>query len=148
MQSVKIKDYMNRHPVVFTPEMAVERAVELLLQSQQRGGPVVDDERKVIGFLSEQDCLATMLRDTYHKEQSANVADCMYQGEVLCVHADDDIMNVAQQMGTHKPKIYPVIDGNQRHLVGLIERTDILRALDLHLRESYDGKAAKRSNWR
>lgn len=73
MQSVQVSEYMNRHPVVFREKMPIEEAVELLLKTEQRGGPVIDDNKKVIGFLSEQDCLATMLRDTYHKEQTGTV---------------------------------------------------------------------------
>lgn len=136
MQSLKVHDYMNRYPVVFTPQLAIEAAVEKLLQSGQRGGPVIDDHRKVIGFLSEQDCLAAMLRDTYHKEQSAVVADCMYQGQVLTVAAEASIADLAQDMTQQKPKIYPVIDGD-RQLVGIITRTDVLGAIFGQLQESY-----------
>ena len=143
MPSVQVADYMNRHPVVFTATMAVERAVELLLQSKQRGGPVIDDKRNVIGFLSEQDCLAIMLRDTYHKEQSGTVNDCMYKGDVLTVYPDTDVMDLAQRIEKNKPKIYPVID-YERKLVGIIHRTDVLAALDLHLRTSYGDKRSRR----
>ncbi|RUO65363.1 CBS domain-containing protein [Pseudidiomarina planktonica] len=142
MQSVQVSEYMNRHPVVFHENMAIEEAVELLLKTEQRGGPVVDDKKKVIGFLSEQDCLATMLRDTYHKEQTATVGDCMFRGDVLTVKLDAAVMDLAQNMSAHKPKIYPVTD-YQHKLVGIVSRTDILRALDMHLRDSYDQKTKK-----
>ncbi|MDN7124214.1 CBS domain-containing protein [Pseudidiomarina terrestris] len=137
MQSMKVVEFMNRNPAVFTADMPIEAVVERLLKSRQRGGPVVDDERRVIGFISEQDCLAAMLRDTYHKEQSANVSDCMFSGEVLCVFAGDSITDVAQRMDLRKPKIYPVLDDDNRQLVGLITRTDVLAAIDGYFRDSY-----------
>jgi len=140
MQSVLVSDYMNRHPVVFREQMSIEHAVELLLQSQQRGGPVIDERKQVIGFLSEQDCLATMLRDTYHKESGATVGDCMYRGDVQTVMLDKAVLDIAQNMSTKRPKIYPVLDYS-RKLVGIIDRTDILRALDVHMRDSYNQKA-------
>ncbi|WP_339878731.1 CBS domain-containing protein [Pseudidiomarina gelatinasegens] len=136
MHSLKVVDYMNRHPVRFAPDMSIEAAVSILLQSSQRGGPVVDKQNKLVGFLSEQDCLATMLRDTYHNEQSATVSDCMYQGEVVTVDANTSVTDLAQQMTTNKPKMYPVIN-TDRQLVGVITRSDILRAIDLHLRDGY-----------
>lgn len=136
MHSLKVVDYMNRHPVRFAPDMSIEAAVAILLQSSQRGGPVVDKQNKLVGFLSEQDCLATMLRDTYHNEQSATVSDCMYQGEVVTVDANTSVTDLAQQMTTNKPKMYPVIN-TDRQLVGVITRSDILRAIDLHLRDGY-----------
>ncbi|PHR64168.1 CBS domain-containing protein [Pseudidiomarina marina] len=136
MHSLKVVDYMNRHPVSFSPEMSIEAAVSVLLQSNQRGGPVVDAQHKLVGFLSEQDCLATMLRDTYHNEQSATVGDCMYRGDVVTVDADSSITDLAQQMTANKPKMYPVVD-TERQLIGVITRTDVLRAIDLHLRDGY-----------
>lgn len=137
MQSMKVEDFMHRRPVVFTEDLPIEAAVERLLQSRQRGGPVVDTEQKVIGFLSEQDCLAAMLRDTYHKELSANVGDCMYRGEVLSVFANDSITDVAQRMDAKKPKVYPVLDDATKHLVGVITRTDVLAAIDQYFQDSY-----------
>lgn len=136
MQSLTVADYMNRHPVVFTATMSIEEAVERLLQSHQRGGPVVDSEQRVVGFLSEQDCLAAMLRDTYHNEQSANVGDCMFTGDVLMVPDHYSITDLAQSMQTNKPKIYPVVD-SAGILVGIITRTDVLRAIDVHLQNHY-----------
>lgn len=139
MHSLKVVDYMNRHPVSFAPNMSIEAAVSILLQSSQRGGPVVDKQNKLVGFLSEQDCLAAMLRDTYHNEQSATVSDCMYQGEVVTVDANTSVTDLAQQMTANKPKMYPVIN-TERQLVGVITRTDILRAIDLHLRDGYTNR--------
>lgn len=136
MQSLKVVDYMNRHPVSFKPEMTIEAAVELLLQTGQRGGPVVDAGHKLVGFLSEQDCLAAMLRDTYHNEQGTSVADCMYHGDVVTVDADASITDLAQQMTNNRPKIYPVID-DERQVVGVVTRTDVLRAIDMHLGDNY-----------
>ncbi len=136
MQSHKIADYMNHRPVIFTARMSIETAVEKLLTSGQRGGPVVDDNNRVIGFISEHDCLEAMLRDTYHKEQSATVGDCMYCGDVLTVAGYENITDLAQRMDRKRPKIYPVLDEN-RKLIGIITRTDVLKAINLQLRDSY-----------
>lgn len=135
IRSLKVGDYMSRHPAVLTPNMPIEEAVEKLLRANLTGGPVIDEHKKVVGFLSEQDCLAMMLEGTYHKEQSANVSDCMSH-EVVTVNADTGILDLAQQFGASRPKVYPVVDYSNR-LVGVIARTQVLRAIDLHLRDSY-----------
>jgi len=142
MQSLKVVDYMNRHPVSFKADMPIEAAVELLLQTGQRGGPVVNVDHKLVGFLSEQDCLAAMLRDAYHNEQGASVADCMYHGDVVTVDANSNITDLAQQMTNNRPKIYPVIDSDKQ-VIGVITRTDVLRAIDMHLGDNYKGVSAK-----
>ena len=73
MESLKISDHMNQRPVTFTGDMTVAEAVERLLLAKQMGGPVIDSKNKVIGFLSEQDCLVQMIESTYYREQVAQV---------------------------------------------------------------------------
>jgi predicted transcriptional regulator len=73
MGSLKVSDYMNQRSVTFTSNMPVER----LLQTKQTGGPVIDAQNKVIGFLSEQDCLVQMIESSYYTEQVADVKDIM-----------------------------------------------------------------------
>jgi predicted transcriptional regulator len=132
MRSLKVVDYMNRYPVSFQTDMTIERAADILLQSGQRGGPVIDAQRRLVGFLSEQDCIAALLRNTYHNEQSDTVSDCMYQGDVVTVNASDSIADLAQRLAHNRPKIYPVVDSDNL-VIGVITRTDILRAIDLYL---------------
>ncbi|MCC5854973.1 MAG: CBS domain-containing protein [Idiomarina sp.] len=136
MRSLKVSDYMTRHPVIFTANMSIEEAVSRLITGKQGGGPVVNEQREVIGFLSEQDCIKMMLEGTYHKEQSATVGDCMSPHAPVTVMEDKAIVDLAQELGAGRPKLYPVIDYN-RQLVGVISRTDVLRAIDLHLKDSY-----------
>ncbi|RTE87306.1 MULTISPECIES: CBS domain-containing protein [Gammaproteobacteria] len=136
MRSLKVSEYMNRHPITFTSAMPIEDAVHRLLSAQQSGGPVINENREVIGFLSEQDCIMMMLEGAYHQEQSATVADCMTAHEPVTVSDDMAIVDLAQQLGSGKPKLFPVVDEFNR-LVGAINRTDILRAIDLHLSDAY-----------
>ena len=135
MDLLKVSDYMNRHPVTFELDMPVELAVERLIKGRQTGGPVIDNKRKIIGFISEQDCLARMLMSTYHDQQAASVADVM-QTNVLTVKDYDGIIDLAQTMLKAKPKLYPVVD-DDGYLLGIISRTDVLAAIDKELHSHY-----------
>lgn len=135
MDLLKIADHMNRHPVTFTEEMSVEEAVNKLILAGQLGGPVINKEKKVIGFVSEQDCLSRMLSGTYHLQQAASVRDVM-RTEVLTVKSYHGIVDLAQTMLMAKPKVYPVVD-DDGYLQGVISRTDVLRAIDLELHSHY-----------
>ncbi|GAA4498050.1 CBS domain-containing protein [Pseudaeromonas paramecii] len=140
MESISVKDYMNPRPVTFGPEMGIEQAINRLLESGLTGGPVVDAQGKLVGFLSEQDCLAQGLSASYHCEQMAQVSELM-RPEVLTVRPDTSIIELAQQMTQQKPKIYPVIDDGGR-LIGTITRRDVLRAIQANLRSCFvHGKA-------
>ena len=135
MDLLKVADYMHRHPVTFTVDMPVELAVDRLIKGRQTGGPVVDSNNKIIGFVSEQDCLARMQMSTYHDQQSARVADVM-SVEVLIVKAYYGIIDLAQMMLKTKPKVYPVVD-DDGYLLGIITRTDVLGAIDKELHSHY-----------
>lgn len=136
MDLLKVADYMNRHPVTFKTEMPVEMAVTRLIRGYQTGGPVIDERNKIIGFISEQDCLQRMLMSTYHDQQAARVADVM-KTEVLTVKPYDGIIDLAQIMLKAKPKLYPVVD-DDGYLLGIITRSDVLAAIDKELHSHYN----------
>jgi predicted transcriptional regulator len=135
MESLSVGDYMNKHPVTFTTEMPVVEAVERLLGSHQTGGPVIDLKNKVVGFLSEQDCLAQMLASSYYNEQISLVKDIM-RSEVLSIKPYMSVLELAQQMLKEKPKFYPVVD-DDGYLLGSINRTAVLNAIDVQFKDGY-----------
>lgn len=137
MESVQIKDHMNHRPVYFTGKETVVEAVEKLLQSNSSGGPVIDEQRQVIGFVSEQDCMKAMLSSSYHSgESSQNVSEVM-KINVLSKKPYESILQLAEDMITAKPRVYPVVDDDGK-LVGCVTRTNVIRALDMHLHSIYE----------
>jgi CBS domain-containing protein len=140
VESLNVRDYMNVRPVTFTLDMTVANAVERLLQSKQTGGPVIDEHNKVIGFLSEQDCLVRMIESSYYREQVAHVKDVM-RPEVISVKPNTSIIELAQRMLTEKPKVYPIVD-DEGFLLGTINRSALLHAIDIQLHDGY-AKGAK-----
>ncbi len=135
MESLKVADYMNHRPVKLSPEMPVAVAVEALLLSKQTGGPVVNKQNELVGFLSEQDCLSRMITSSYYREQVSRVEDLM-QSNVLTVKEYSSILELAQRMLKEKPKVYPVVD-DDGVLVGCINRSEVLNAIDVQLRSGY-----------
>jgi CBS domain-containing protein len=139
MESLNVSDHMNQRPVTFKSDMTVAEAVERLLQSRQTGGPVIDEQNKVIGFLSEQDCLVRMIESSYYREQVAHVKDVM-RTEVIAVKPYLSVIELAQRMMTEKPKVYPIVD-DDGYLLGTINRSALLNAIDLQLRDGYKNGA-------
>ncbi len=118
--------YSRRSPMIQLG-MEVGDVVEVLLHHRFLGLPVVDENKVVVGFVSEQDCLKTLLVSGYHDEGSTKVEEVMHK-EPLTVTLDTPIVDVAQMMLNQKPKIYPVVDEN-RKLLGILERSQVLVAL-------------------
>lgn len=135
MESLQVKDYMNHYPVTFTPEMVVEEAAMRFLKTKQIGGPVINNQRRLVGFLSESDVLAKMLESIYYDEHVVAVEDLMNK-DVLSVKPYSSIVELAQTMLKSKPKVYPVVD-DDGNLMGTICRNEVLLAIDKHLRSSY-----------
>ncbi len=134
MDSIKIKEHMDRQPVLLKANMSLAAAVEELLGKNKLGAPVVDDSGALIGFLSQQDCLAVMLKSSYHCDMVAVVKDCM-RSDVLWVGPDDSVLQLAEQMLGLKPKIYPVVAEGK--VVGTINRTNILSAINTYMQQCY-----------
>jgi len=118
---------MAKHPMAIKTGTELTEVVDALLQHKFTGLPVVDSQNKVVGFVSEQDCLRKLLISSYHCEGALVVEDFMHD-QPLTVKEDDSAVNVAELMVTEKPKIYPVVDA-QGILTGLLTREQVLRAL-------------------
>lgn len=138
MESLKVRDYMNRRPVKLQLDMPVAEAVERLLVSKQTGGPVINSQLELVGFLSEQDCLGQMITSSYYREQVCRVEDIM-KTPVLSVSGNDSILELAQTMIREKPKVYPVVDDTGT-LIGTINRTEVLNAIDVQLHSGYENR--------
>lgn len=127
---------MTARPVSLSATMTVAEAVELLLEKKQTGGPVLGIDKKVVGFLSEQDCIQQMIESSYYRERVCKVSEIM-KTDVLSVKPYDSIIELAQLMTKQKPKIYPVVD-DDGYLVGAIDRSSVLKALDMQLHSGYE----------
>ncbi|MCL2919731.1 CBS domain-containing protein [Shewanella litorisediminis] len=134
MDSIKVREHMDRQAVMLKPEMTLATAVELLLEHKKNGAPVVDNDKHLVGFLSQQDCLAIMLKSSYHCDLTATVADVM-RTDVLQVSPDDSVLRLAEQMTGAKPKIYPVVDNGK--VIGIINRTHVLEAMNVYMQQCY-----------
>lgn len=126
MSSILVRDYMQSSLQAISATASVREVVDHLLQWNITGAPVVDHHMRVIGFVSEQDCIKEMLNSAFYAEDSASVTRIM-RPDVLTVTPETSILEIAETMLGHKPKNYPVIE--QGKLVGLINRRHILQAL-------------------
>lgn len=126
MTQLLVKDVMIENPPTVKCGESLDTAVDTLLRHKLLGLPVVDEKKHVVGFLSEQDCIHTMLISSYHCEESRSVDDIMSH-QVLTIGPNESIIDVAQRMGKEKPKSYPVVVEGK--LIGLLTRGNILHAL-------------------
>ncbi len=131
-RSVLVGDYMSRKVISFDLRDDVGDIVAILLEHKISGAPVLDENKQVIGFISEQDCIKEMLNTAFYCDLTANAKDVM-KTPVVSVSPDMPISELAQQFDTAKPKLYPVVEEGK--LVGMISRSNVLQGLyDISIR--------------
>lgn len=126
MRSIKVDDYMTRKLVTFTPATPLYEAMTKMLDNRISGAPVVDDDGRLIGVLSEIDFLEAMLKGSYHGEVEGTVAQVMTEG-AQTIEAGTDIYDVAEILLRDRRRRLPVVSDGR--LVGQVSRRDVLRAV-------------------
>ena len=126
MRSLKGSDVMWNHIEPVRCGTPLTKVVKSLLANHVTGLPVVDDNRHILGFVSEQDCIHALLVSSYHCEGDPIVDDVMFR-EPVTVSAETAVVDLAQNLGAGKPKVYPVTDHGK--LIGIVTRTAILAEL-------------------
>lgn len=129
---LQVQDAMYPVNTPLKDSMSLVQAVGLMVESGYTGLPVVDHQDHVIGFLSEHDCLPHLLTDSYHCDSHLKVADIM-RNDPLTVSSGKSVIDLAQQMGINKPKVYAVVEGDK--LVGIITRSMVMKELNDSLRQ-------------
>jgi CBS domain-containing protein len=122
---MRVRDYMNTAPISVPPDLEIMRAVYLLVDDDVSGVVVVEDER-VIGILTERDCIRVALQAGYHDELGGRVSQYMTT-DVQTVSPDMNLMDLAELFASKAFRRCPVVDDGR--LVGIISRRDILRAM-------------------
>jgi CBS domain-containing protein len=143
-----VQDVMRREVVLVAPDTPAAEVVTLLLQKGYRSLPVVDEDGRLQGIITDGDLLRRAgLSARLDLQVELPVADWQQQlaelraqrstavslmtSPVITIPATASLRQAAQQMAAHDSKRLPVVDGNGR-LAGWISRIDILRTLEYH----------------
>lgn len=126
MTTERIASVMRSEFPLLTPETPIRRAAALLVGARVSAAPVVGDDTRLVGFLTQKDCFRSALHASYYREWTGTVADHMSR-KVIGVDPDDDLIKVAEMFLSHPHRIFPVCDAEQ--VVGLVHRSDILAEL-------------------
>lgn len=132
MRLPRVSDYMDTVVHTVTPDMEIRSAVRFLLDRHVTGAPVVDDQLRVVGVLSEKDCLRLLAEGSDGDMAAGTVADFM-STEVISVLPRMNIYFVAGMFLRDVVRRFPVVEDGK--LVGAITRFDILRAIQTNLKD-------------
>lgn len=125
--TVLVKDIMTTNLVLFTVEQSIHEVMNSLIKNKISGGPVVDDRGKLIGVISEADCMKEVSDSRYFNMPilDKSVGHFMTK-EVETLPASMTLFDAASRFHETSRRRFPVLDNNK--LVGQISRKDIVIA--------------------
>jgi CBS domain-containing protein len=114
---------MTADLVTVRPDASIEEAIDMLLNQQISGLPVVDDDGRLVGVITEFALLAV----SYDRRVANHTVSQHMTRELITVDIDDPIHRIADLCIVHRVRRVPVLKDGR--LVGVIARRDVLRAL-------------------
>jgi CBS domain-containing protein len=136
-EQLTVRDVMTDHPRTVPADTPLKEAARLLVRTGLGALPVVDDERHVLGMVSEREVIRHLL--TTQVFSGADVRGAVAPGaatrrvrdvmsrQVMCVAPEQPIAEVASLMSNKDVDRVPVVREGQ--LVGFLTRGDIVRKL-------------------
>jgi CBS domain-containing protein len=143
---MQARDVMTSPVITAKPTASVKETAKLFLQRHISAVPVVDDQGKLVGIVSEGDLmrraesgterqcpwwLVLMASDQglaadYIKAHASRVADVMTRG-VITATPDTPLNEIAQILEKNGIKRVPIVRDNQ--LVGIVSRANLVQAV-------------------
>src|ERR1700759_5062658 len=132
-----VKDVMTTRVIWVTKDATFREMAAALREHRVSAFPVVDDDQKVIGVVSEADMLNKealddepgMISGLLHRRDQAKArgvtAGDLMTTAVVAVRPDDTVEHAAKLMYDRRVKRLPVTDANG-NLVGIVSRADVL----------------------
>ena len=145
-------EIMDAEVPAVSPDDDARNAIELLARTEKGAIPVVDEERQVVGIVSESDLILSEEESDLHLPHYLNImGGIVFVGSMkgfekrlekafatkvselmtadpIVVRGDDDAETVAKTIADKHHNHLPVVDDEGR-LVGLVTRADALAAL-------------------
>jgi CBS domain-containing protein len=146
-----VREYMDDDPATVTPDTTAEDVARLLGEHELHGVPVINEARRCIGIVTENDLVMADEEGDLHiphyielfgglvflesvrgfekrlkKAMAATARDLMTE-DPTTIDADADVHEAARTISSSGHNRLPVVEHGV--LVGVITRADVLRAL-------------------
>jgi CBS domain-containing protein len=133
---MKASEIMTRDVATVHTATSVRHAAELLTERGVTSLPVLDDDDRVVGIVSEVDLIRdrmphdprSHLRPEAHEQPDpARLVRDVMSDVVVCLGENADVADVAALMLDNNVRAVPIVNGAD--LLGIVSRRDLLRTL-------------------
>ncbi|MFJ7856456.1 CBS domain-containing protein [Peribacillus sp. NPDC097206] len=144
-----VKDYMIKEVYVARPNFTLKEIMGLFIENKVGGVPVVDDQDKLLGMVSDGDILRYLapaeesvkgyytyitilpgenLDEKVASKMNDKVSQIIKNKKITKLSPEDPLSDLIKVISKHHFKKIPVVDERNK-VVGIISRGDALRAL-------------------
>jgi CBS domain-containing protein len=112
---------MTRDVVSVRENTPVQHVVELMVEHDITGVPVVDAEDRLLGIVTEKDLMGLL----YEPGRPGGTAGDYMTRDVVCFDEEDDVISICECLVKSHFRRVPIISDGK--LVGIISRRDLVK---------------------
>jgi CBS domain-containing protein len=132
------RDVMSRSVATIREDANVVDIIRHLVENRVTGLPVVSEDRRLLGIVTEKDILEILLHDKDVREKTAK--DVMTT-EITCFDENEDLMKIFKCLVESNFRRVPILSDGK--LVGIISRADIINFLSRKAEEAARAKSSE-----
>lgn len=122
-----VAEFMDRHVKTILPDAEIMDAVDFLLEKRVTGALVADKSGRLVGMLTEFDCLRLLTHGDAQGEAPRGKVREFMTADVKTIPPTMDIYYCAGLFMNVSFRRFPVVENGR--IVGAITRFDLLRAV-------------------
>jgi predicted transcriptional regulator len=132
-----VRDVMQESKLSVRPGMDAFEALDLVIAKKLAGVPVIDEKGRLVGFLTEKDCLRLQVNSSQESNMTGRTVADIMSGINATLQPMNDILTAAMSFLRCNFATLPVVDGE--NLVGSITRRDMVTTIQRWHRERGHG---------
>jgi CBS domain-containing protein len=125
---LRAEEVMNRNIITVEKDTPIIQAMETILENKISGVPVVEDNMKLVGILSDTDVVSLAYQFLYESNSPENMKVRHLMTErVVSFDKDDNLFDVCDFLAKNLFRRVPITSGGR--IVGIISIPDIIEYL-------------------
>jgi CBS domain-containing protein len=124
---VLVKEVMTTNPISVSQDVAIDVAIDLMVEKNVSGMPIVDESGELIGLITEYDVL--QFYGKHHDDEATGYLPCqeVMITDVRTIQQEADLGVAAKIFQAASLRRLLVVDGKQ--FVGVLSRRDVVRSI-------------------